>query len=172
MAVICEDMVKNFLRMPNWSRPYAEEPLDTFEAKGINVSLWTCAVPRFQQAVSDWLRSGRCICYGQEFVSHPSLQIGSGGEAVVYIGFRVSDGADMALKVFSEYVPRASEKDVTERWRSEIRMLRTRALIPGVVQYHGQQSHSFYPPGTSNVGDGPSLSFAPHIHSSDKCYRP
>jgi hypothetical protein len=109
---------------------------------------WTCVVPRFRGEVTKWLKDGQCRIIGDSlasgFVTHPSLRLGKGGSAEVFIGFRASDGTDMALKKFVERVVQDDDEVCEKRteWEREVEALRQRAAIPGVVGFYGHYTHA------------------------------
>jgi len=99
---------------------------------------WKCHVQRFSSLVEAWKQGqdGFCIQYG-DFATHMSLRLAKGGTAEVFIGFRISDGTGMALKVFTENVDQEQVEQKRKDWHQEIEALRVRAAIAGVVGYFG-----------------------------------
>lgn len=99
--------------------------------------------PRFNAHYQKWLSSGQM---NKKFLEHGVLThaqinsiVGEGFAASVWLGITVSDGREVALKVFR---PKAAndqhdKNQIDRHFRQEIKALKRHGGLPGTVQYLG-----------------------------------
>lgn len=99
--------------------------------------------PRFREDYGSWLQSGSMnvsLLEGNIYF-HPSLLIGKGAAAEVYLGIQPSDGREVAVKILEV---EDDENDLIAKHFEELRStLKCHAAIPGMVQYINSFERTF-----------------------------
>lgn len=148
------DKLRAVLMLPSASLAFrAKEGLsiDTELADDLR-NKWRSTSSRWQHVFEPWLASGQMpFRVGTNYVSHPSLVISNaGGSANVYVGLRVDDGTEVAIKVLTQQaVGRMSDSNLQRAFETEVRALKVRGAVGGIVRYYGTHVKSFEDPDTS-----------------------
>ncbi|PRP84328.1 hypothetical protein PROFUN_07629 [Planoprotostelium fungivorum] len=93
---------------------------------------------KFRIPIEDWIRDGRACSVGPEgkrIFYHPTLLLGSGGSARVYIGLREDDWTEVALKAIDGFREDDTEKEAF--YNMEIVALKERNTLNHVIKYFG-----------------------------------
>lgn len=102
---------------------------------------------RFAPWYSAWFQESPAP---REFLGHSpapdiytcaSLSIGEGGTASVTLGYRSSDGLELAVKTLSYRSQTKNADPDRAQFKAEVKSLITRSWVPGIVRYYGSKVH-------------------------------